>query len=133
MAESDTQHTVVYADIDIYHDTSMPFGLINAGATYLRMVNNLFVRIIGDTMEAYVDYMLVKSIKGADHVEDLRKTFERIRFHQVCLNPVKCAFCIQSDKFLCYMVRQRGIEVYPEKLEAIKGMKNQPSIGKFRV
>lgn len=67
--------------------------------------------------------MLVKSVKGIDHVEELRKTFECMRLHQVCFNTAKCAFGIQSSKFLGYMVCQRGIEVNPEKLEAVEGMK----------
>lgn len=50
----------------------MPFGLINAGATYQRMVNKLFAGMIGNTMEDYVDYMLVKLVKGVDDVEDVR-------------------------------------------------------------
>lgn len=59
-----------------YHYTVMPFGLINARATYQRMVNKLFDEMIDETMQVYVDDMLVKSIKGVDHLEDLTKTFE---------------------------------------------------------
>lgn len=124
MAENNTHHTAFYADNDIYHYTVIPFGLINAGVTYQMMVNKLFVGMICDTMEAYVDDMLVKSIKRVDHVEDLRNTFERMRLHQVRLNQTKCAYDVQYDKFLGYMVSQRRIEVNLEKLEAIEKMKS---------
>lgn len=80
--------------------------------------------MIGVTMEAYVDDMLVKLVKSVNHVENLRKTFECMRFHQVHLNPAKCAFCVQSSKFLGYMVNQRGFEVNPRMLEAIEGVKS---------
>ena len=39
----------------------MPFGLKNAGATYQRLVNRMFQKQIGTTMEVYIDDMLVKS------------------------------------------------------------------------
>ena len=88
------------------------------------MVNKLFHDMIGDTMEAYVDDMLVESKKAVNHVVDLEKTFQRMREHQVRLNPTKCAFGVHSGKFLGFMVSQRGIEVNPEKLQAIEDMRS---------
>ena len=41
----------------------MPFGLKNAGATYQRLVNMMFQKQIGASMEVYIDDMLVKSVK----------------------------------------------------------------------
>lgn len=68
------------------------------------MVNKLFAGIIGMAMEAYVDDMLVKFSKRVYDTKDLRKTFERLRLQKVCLNPLKCAFGIQSRQVLGYMV-----------------------------
>lgn len=98
--------------------------MINAGTTYQIMVNKLFTGMRGINVEAYVDDMLVKSVKGIDPVEDLRNIFECMRLHQVHLNPAKCAFHVQSGKFLGYMVSQRGIEVNRENLEANEGMRS---------
>lgn len=58
----------------------MPFRLINEGVTYQRMIKKHFAGMICITMEPYVDDMLVKSVKGVDHVEDLRNTFETYVF-----------------------------------------------------
>ena len=35
------------------------------------------------------------------------------------LNPLKCAFRVGSSKFLGFMVNEQGIEVNPEKINAI--------------
>ena len=35
------------------------------------------------------------------------------------LNPCKCAFGVTAGKFLGFMLSQRGIEVNPEKVQAI--------------
>jgi hypothetical protein len=68
----------------------MPFGLKNAGATYQRMVTKMFSKLLGKTVEVYIDDMVVKSIKSTDHVEDLRKVFEILRRHNLKLNATKC-------------------------------------------
>ena len=57
----------------------MPFGLKNAGATYQRLVNKMFREYIGKTMEVYIDDMLVKSLKAADHIAYLEEAFGVLR------------------------------------------------------
>jgi len=49
----------------------MPFGLKNAEATFQRMVNKVFKELIGNTMEVYIDDILVKSLDRSDHVKHL--------------------------------------------------------------
>ena len=48
----------------------MIFELKNVGATYQRLVNQMFSRQIGRNMEVYVDDMLVKSKEAKTHLED---------------------------------------------------------------
>ena len=56
----------------------MPFGLKNAGATYQRCMLKCFGDLIGWTVEAYVDDIVVKS-KRADHlIADLERTFAKL-------------------------------------------------------
>ncbi|GKV40452.1 hypothetical protein SLEP1_g48097 [Rubroshorea leprosula] len=38
------------------------------------------------------------------------------------LNPLKCTFAVESRKFLGYVVSKKGIEVNPEKVEAVQQM-----------
>ncbi|XP_075665378.1 uncharacterized protein LOC142635047 [Castanea sativa] len=57
-----------------------------------------------------------------DHLEDLKETFDTLRFYNMKLNPGKCAFGVTAGKFLGYMVSQRGIEANPDKIRAIIGM-----------
>ena len=42
------------------------------------------------------------------------------------LNPIKCTFEVQSDKFLGFLITHRGIEVNPDQIYAITEMR-QPS------
>ena len=44
----------------LYYYTLMPFGLKNAGTTYQRLVNKIFKEKLGDTLEFYIDDIVVK-------------------------------------------------------------------------
>ena len=82
----------------------MPFGLKNVGATYQRLVNQMFSKQIGRNVEVYVDGMLVKSREEQNHLDDLEETFNTLRQYSMKLNPTKCAFGVSSRKFLSFMV-----------------------------
>ena len=54
-----------------------------------------FGDLIGRTIEAYIDDIVVKS-KQADHlVADLEQTFVKLRANGIKLNPKKCVFGVQ--------------------------------------
>lgn len=53
----------------------MPFRLKNVGATYQRLVNQMFSKQIESNMEVYVDDMLIKSKEKDSHLDDLKETF----------------------------------------------------------
>uniref|UniRef100_A0A2N9ENN0 Integrase catalytic domain-containing protein n=1 Tax=Fagus sylvatica TaxID=28930 RepID=A0A2N9ENN0_FAGSY len=74
-------------------------------------------------IEDYVDDIVVKSKKREDHVEVLRKVFERCRLYKLKMNPLKCAFGVSAGKFLGFLVHNRGIDVDPAKASAIATMK----------
>ena len=122
MAEEDQEKTAFVTSQGLYNYRVMPFGLKNAGATYQRLVNQMFKKQIGRNVEVYVDDMLVKSRKEEDHLDDLRETFNTFRQYNMKLNPSKCAFGVSSGKFLGFIVSQRGIEANPEKVRAILKM-----------
>ena len=119
MNPEDQEKTAFVTNQGTYCYKVMPFGLKNAGATYQRLVNKMFQEKLGDTMEVYIDDMLVKSLKAEDHITHLRDAFQILREYKMKLNPTKCSFGVTSGKFLGYIVTQRGIEASPEQVKAI--------------
>ena len=61
----------------------MLFGLKNTGATYQRLMNKMFEHQIRRNFQVYVDDMLVKSQMEEDHLDDLNKTFDTLRFYNI--------------------------------------------------
>lgn len=119
MDPADQEKTAFMTERGIYCYKVMPFGLKNAGATYQRLVNKMFEKQLGDTMEVYIDDMLVKTKKAEDHVDHLQETFEVLKKYGMKLNPSKCSFGVPAGKFLGYIVTQRGIEANPSQVQAL--------------
>ena len=70
-------------------------------------------------MEVYIDDIVVKSRRTNEHVDHLRTSFERMRHHQLKLNPLKCAFGVRAGNFLRFLVHESGIEVDHNKAKVI--------------
>ena len=79
----------------------------------------MFANQIGRNVQVYVDDMLVKRWREDDHLEDLKETFDTLRFYNMKLNLSKCAFEVTAGKFLRFMVSQRSTEANPDKIRAI--------------
>lgn len=64
--------------------------------------------MIVDTMKAYFDGMVVTSKEFVDHVRDLKWALRRMTFNNVQLISPKCAFDVNSEKFIGFVISQRG-------------------------
>ena len=76
MHPDDQEKTAFITERGIFCYKVIPFGLKNAGATYQRLVNKMFVDYLEETMEVYIDDMLVKSLLAEQHMDHLRQAFE---------------------------------------------------------
>lgn len=122
MNKTDEEKMTFIMNRGLYYCRVMPFRLKNARATYQRLIYRMFKHQIGKTMEVYMDNLLVKSKKAAQHLIDLRESFAVLRKYKMKLNLAKCAFRVNSGKFMGFIVSERGIEANTEKIEAILNM-----------
>lgn len=120
LAPEDQEKTTFITPKGNYHYTMMPFGLKNVGATYQQMVTRMFKELIGTTVEAYIDDMVVKTREKVGHAYNLEKVFNILRQHKLRLYAKKCAFEVGLGKFLGCMITTRGIEVNPDQITAIQ-------------
>ena len=123
MALKDAKKIAFRTLIGNFYYTVMPFGLKNVGATYHCTMTAIFHDMMHRELEDYVDDIVVKSIRREDHVQILRKVFERCRAFKLRMNPLKCAFGVSFGKFLGFLVHNKGIDVDPAKAMAIVNMK----------
>jgi hypothetical protein len=86
----------------------MPFGLMNAGATFQRKVDRAVADL--EAVFAYVDSMDVASCNAEEHTIRLRQLFTRLREHGLVINVEKCVFGSSSIQFLGHHLSAEGVE-----------------------
>ena len=133
MHEADRIHTDFITERGIYCYKVMPFGLKNAGAIYQRLINKMFFKLLGSTVEAYIDDMVVKSKIARDHLQDIDEVFGIFRKFRMKLNPLKCAFRVSSSQFLVYIISRRGIEPIPTQVKMLSEIEEPRIVRDVRV
>ena len=81
-------------------------------------------------MEVYIDDMLVKSTTAELHIAHLVKAFLILKEYNMKLNSAKCAFGVSTEKFLGFIVNNRGIKANPDKIKVVLDIPSPSSIKK---
>ncbi|KAL0319615.1 UNVERIFIED_CONTAM: hypothetical protein Sradi_5223000 [Sesamum radiatum] len=95
-------------------------------------MQRIFDNVLHKNVECYVDNLVVKLKKRKDHLYDLRKVFERLKRYQLKMDPSKWAFGVTSEKFLGFIIRQRGIEIDQANIDAILRMPEPRNIHELK-
>jgi hypothetical protein len=91
----------------------------NAGATYQRAINLIFHGLLENTVEVYIDDIVVKSAEFGSHIADLRKIFDKMHWYSLKMNLHKCAFGVSAGKFLGFIIHELGIEIDLDRNKSI--------------
>ena len=113
MYSLDVEKTTFITPHRLFCYNGMSFELKNVGATYHRLVSKMFKPLLGKTLEVYIDDMSVKFKQRPHHVTHLQEAFNLLKAYIMKLNPLKCAFGVSVNRFLGFVVTQRGIEANP--------------------
>jgi hypothetical protein len=97
----------------------MPFGLINAGATFQRAMGIAFHGLIDKSVVVFLDDMNLYSKNREDHVQHLTHIFKRCRKYNISLNPKKTIFGVKEGKLLGHIISQEGIQIDLERIRFI--------------
>jgi hypothetical protein len=104
----------------------MPFGLMNAGATFQRKVDRAVAVADLKAVFAYVDDMDVASRNAQEHAIHLCQLFTRLREHGLVINVEKCVFRASSIQFLGHHLSAEGVEPLPENVSAVTSSPGRP-------
>ena len=97
----------------------MPFGLMNAGATFQRAMDIAFAGEIGNFVVIYMDDITFYSKSDREHLHHLEKVFMKCRKFGISLNPKRSNFALEEGKLLGHIISKDGIKIDPERVSAI--------------
>jgi len=93
----------------------MPFGLKNAPATFQRLINSVLTGIQGIKCLVYLD-IVIYGPNLKEHNKRLIQVLDRLREHDLKLQPDKCEFLRKEVIYLGYIITEDGIRPDPLRL-----------------
>jgi hypothetical protein len=103
----------------LYEYLVMSFGLTNAPAHFMYLMNSVFVTKLDKFVVVFIDDILVYSKNKEEHVEHLRIVLGRLREHQLYAKFSKCEFWLSEVPFLGNVLSTKGVAVDPSKVRDI--------------
>ncbi|WVZ97173.1 hypothetical protein U9M48_042728 [Paspalum notatum var. saurae] len=107
----------------LYEYTVMSFGLTNAPAYFMQLMNSVFMDYLDKFVMVFIDDILIYSKTEAEHEEHLRLVLQRLREHKLYAKFSKCEFWIDEVRFLGHVVFKGGFAVDPSKVSTVTNWK----------
>ncbi|WVZ52005.1 hypothetical protein U9M48_003101 [Paspalum notatum var. saurae] len=120
---SDIPKTAFTTKYGLYEYTVMSFGLTNAPAYFMQLMNSVFMDYLDKFVVVFIDDILIYSKTEAEHEEHLRLVLRRPREHKPYAKFSKCEFWIDEVRFLGHVVSKGGIAVDPSKVDLVTNRK----------
>ena len=95
----------------------MPFGLMNAGAAYSRMVRILIDKL--PNVDNYIDDVLIHNETWKEHMSSLRAVFQCILNAGLTIKPSKCYIGHSAVSFVGHKIIQGKLQIRQELIEKI--------------
>ena len=102
-----------------YEFTVVSFGLTNAPAYFMNMMNKVFMEELDKFVVVFIDDILIYSKTAEEHAEHLRIVLEKLRQNQLYAKFSKCEFWLEKVAFLGHVLTAEGVAVDPAKIEAV--------------
>ena len=118
--EDDVPKTAFRTRYGHYEFLVLPFGLTNAPATFMALMNDVFREQLDKFVVIYLDDILVYSKTKQEHEEHVRIVLEILRQHQLYAKKEKCELFQTRVEYLGHYISADGIEVDDKKVQAIK-------------
>jgi hypothetical protein len=93
----------------------MSFGLTNAPAYFMYLMNSVFMEELDKFFVVFIDDILVFSKSRKEHEKHLITVLQRLCDHQLYAKFSKCGFWLTEVQFLGHVVSSEGIFVDPSK------------------
>jgi hypothetical protein len=116
LRESNISKTTIHTRFGLYEYTVMSFGLMNAPAYFMYLMNNLFMEYLDKFTVVFIDDILVYSKMEEEHEEYLRLALEKLRINQLYAKFSKCEFWLTQVAFLGHVISAGGVSIDPGKV-----------------
>jgi hypothetical protein len=109
--ESDIPKTAFYTRYGLYEYTVMSFGLTNAPAYFMYLMNKVFMEYLDKFVVVFIDDILIFSKTEEKHEKHQRLVLEKLRSYKLYAKFNKCEFWLTEVAFLGHVISAGEISV----------------------
>ncbi|KAH0671258.1 hypothetical protein KY285_025475 [Solanum tuberosum] len=130
--DSDIPKTAFRTRYGHYEFVVMSFGLTNAPAAFMDLMNRVFKQYLDLFVIVFIDDILSYSRNEDEHASHLRVVLQTLKDRQLFAKFNKCEFWLKSVAFLGHIVSSEGIRVDSQKIETVKQWRRPTSVTDIR-
>ena len=98
-------------------------GLKGAPSYFQRVMSSMVLAgLIHISCELFIDDIVVFGSSFDEYLARLEQVLERLRQHNITLNPTKCKFGLKEVEYVGHVINETGIRFTPERREAVFNM-----------
>jgi hypothetical protein len=127
--ECDIPNTTIVSRYGLYEFMVMSFGLTNAPAYFMYLINMVFMEYLDKFVVVFIDDILFYSRSEEEHEEHLRLVLHKLRDHKLYAKLSKCEFWLKQISFLGHVISKGGISRDPSKVQDVLSWKVPISVG----
>src|SRR6266511_2123677 len=130
--EADISKTAFRTRYGHYEFLVLPFGLTNAPATFMTLMNDVFREFLDDFVIVYLDDILIYSKTREEHLQHLHHVLQTLRKHHLYAKFSKCEIFKQKVEYLGHYISSEGISVDLRKVNAVKEWPMPSNVSELR-
>src|SRR5438045_2796579 len=115
--EEDIPKTAFSTRYGLYEYLVMSFGLTNAPAFFMYLMNSVFMTELDVCVVVFIDDILVYSKNEEEHAKHLQLVLDRLREHQLYAKFRKCQLWLKEVSFLSHFISEKDVAVNPTKMQ----------------
>jgi len=120
MRKGDEHKTAFPTRYGQYEYKVMPFGLVNALATFQIMMNKILREFLDHRVVVYLDDILIYLVNMEDHIKLVQKVLDRLEQHDLAVSLKRSVFHQEEVEFLGYMVKASRVTMSDRKVKSVQ-------------